>query len=287
MITVNEQKIVAIGDSNDIIVYGQQVVAVSAAVGSTGMTGETGPTGPQGPTGSTGPQGSTGPIGVTGAGVTGSTGPQGPQGATGPVGNVDDLSLDSLTDVTLDYPFELDFLYFNGSVWSNGQVQLENNVSDVVITNPTDGQAIVYDDGTAKWINSSVIGPQGATGPAGTNGVTGATGPAGSVGVTGATGPKGTTGVTGSTGPAGSNGSTGPAGITGATGPAGAGTTGVTGATGPAGTGTTGATGPAGPVAGSTTELIYNNAGNPDGADNLTYVGGNLVIAAGAKIVFS
>ena len=138
---------------------------------------------------------------------------------------------------------------------------------------------ILYYSGTT-WVSlpagnsGEVLITQGAAAnPKWQAGGIGATGPAGTTGITGATGPAGTTGITGATGPAGTSG---------------VGQSGVTGATGPAGTaGSTGATGPAGPVAGSTTELIYNNAGNPDGADNLTYVGGNLVIAAGAKIVFS
>ena len=91
---------------------------------------------------------------------------------------------------------------------------------------------------------TSLIGPAGPTGPAGTEGPTGPTGPAGTEGPTGPTGPAGTAGPTGPTGPAGPEGPTGP------TGPAG--TEGPTGPTGPAGPdgpeGPTGPTGPTGPA---------------------------------------
>ncbi|ETT39449.1 hypothetical protein C161_04656, partial [Paenibacillus sp. FSL R5-192] len=104
----------------------------------------------------------------------------------------------------------------------------------------------------------------GATGTAGTTGVTGATGTAGTTGVTGATGTAGTTGATGETGAPGTTGvtgATGTAGTTGVTGATGtAGTTGVTGATGASGTtGVTGATGTTGATgaSGSGTIIPY------------------------------
>ena len=68
---------------------------------------------------------------------------------------------------------------------------------------------------------TSLIGPAGPTGPAGTEGPTGPTGPAGTEGPTGPTGPAGTAGPTGPTGPAGPDGPEGPTGPTGPTGPAG------------------------------------------------------------------
>lgn len=127
-------------------------------------------------------------------------------------------------------------------------------------------------------------GPTGPTGPTGVTGAgeTGPTGPTGDIGPTGPTGPTGVTGAgeTGATGPTGDIGPTGPTGVTGAgetgaTGPTGAtGETGSTGPTGVTGAGTPGATGPTGAtgpnaitvgtttvVSGTTTRVLYNNAG--------------------------
>lgn len=103
---------------------------------------------------------------------------------------------------------------------------------------------------------TSLIGP---TGPAGAAGTTGPTGPAGTTGAAGPQGPIGNTGAigpqgpSGAQGPVGNTGATGPQGPVGATGPAGAqgpiGNTGATGATGAAGAvGATGAAGPQGPA---------------------------------------
>jgi hypothetical protein len=79
---------------------------------------------------------------------------------------------------------------------------------------------------------------------------------------------------------AGVSGPTGPTGPTGATGPAGPpGPTGLTGNTGPTGpTGATGPAGPPGPIAGTTTQVIYNNAGSAAGSANLTFNGTNLTV---------
>jgi hypothetical protein len=110
---------------------------------------------------------------------------------------------------------------------------------DVNVTGVVDGDSVIYDAGTDKFVAGPAAGAQGATG------VTGATGPEGATGATGAA----TTGATGPTGPSGSAGSAGAAGQTGATG-----ATGPTGVTGITGTGVTGATGPTGVsgVAGTT-----------------------------------
>jgi hypothetical protein len=135
-----------------------------------------------------------------------------------------------------------------------------------------------YSDGSS-FTTANLIGPTGATGPQGSQGLTGATGPQGPQGLTGATGPQGPQGLTGATGPQGAqgvgivstinnnngtytfnysdgssfttanltgpSGSVGPQGPQGLTGPAGPqGLTGAQGLTGPAGA--TGAQGPQG-----------------------------------------
>lgn len=152
-------------------------------------------------------------------------------------------------------------------------------------------------------------GPQGDPGPQGPTGATGATGPQGPQGIQGATGATGATGPAGAdgsdgadgaaatiavgtttTGAAGSSASVvnlgtssaaifdftvprGDTGATGSQGPTGStGATGATGATGPQGpTGATGAQGPAGPVAGSTTQVIFNDAGAAAGDADFTW----------------
>jgi hypothetical protein len=83
------------------------------------VVGPSGPTGPQGATGATGLTGATGPTGITG--VTGATGPTGVTGATGASGPV--VGIDALTDVT--------------------------------ITSPSTGQALVYDGTTSQWVNTT------------------------------------------------------------------------------------------------------------------------------------
>jgi hypothetical protein len=99
---------------------------------------------------------------------------------------------------------------------------------------------------------TSILGPAGATGPAGpastVPGPTGPTGPAGATGpastVPGPTGPQGPQGATGATGAASTvPGPTGPTGATGSQGP-----TGATGSTGPAGPGV--------PVGGATGQVL-------------------------------
>ena len=74
-----------------------------------------------GTVGSTGPTGPTGITGATGVGATGATGPTGLTGATGASGPV--VGIDALTDVT--------------------------------ITSPATGQALVYDGATSQWVNTT------------------------------------------------------------------------------------------------------------------------------------
>lgn len=110
-----------------------------------------------------------------------------------------------------------------------------DELHNVYINSPTQGQALTYDATAGYWTNTTAIGPTGPTGNIGPTGPTGAQGATGDAGPTGPTGPTGTTGATGPTGPTGTTGDLGPTGPTGSTG--------ATGSTGP--------TGPTGPMYGS------------------------------------
>ncbi|MFM7005949.1 MAG: hypothetical protein ACKOWX_01715 [Flavobacteriales bacterium] len=233
----------------------QGPIGLTGPIGATGATGATGPQGPIGLTGPAGPTGATGPIGLTGPiGATGATGPQGPIGLTGPTGATGATGPAGTNGTAV----------LNGTTAPNA---FTGNNGDFFINTATNTLYGPKANGT--WpTGTSLVGPQGATGPqgpiglTGPTGATGATGPQGPIGLTGPTGatgatgpqgPIGLTGATGATGPQGPIGLTGPAGATGATGPIGL--TGPTGATGPQGpigltgpAGATGATGPQGPI---------------------------------------
>ena len=251
----------------------------TGSTGATGLTGATGPSGgPTGATGATGPQGITGFVGPTGpVGATGSTGPQGsPGGATGATGI---SGIDGATGAT-------------GLTGATGPSGGPTGATGVV--GPTGATGAT---GAGTTGATGPTGPQGATG-AGTTGATGATGPIGATGPSG--GPTGSTGATGLTGPAGDNGLTGATGATGpvgpsggptgatgatgigATGATGAGTTGATGLTGATGaTGIAGATGPVGPIAGANTQVLFNDAGTPNGSPNFTFNKSTLEVVIG------
>lgn len=121
----------------------------TGAVGPTGPTGLTGPTGPAGPTGPTGP---TGPIGLDGpqgpqgiqgiTGATGSTGATGPIGLTGPQGPAGPQGIQGNVGAT-------------GATGPAGPVVPINDLTDVTITSPLAGQALVYDAGTSQWVNTT------------------------------------------------------------------------------------------------------------------------------------
>lgn len=75
---------------------------------------------------------------------------------------------------------------------------------DVLISGPTNGQALTYDSASGLWKNTTAVGP---TGPTGATGATGPTGPTGAAStVAGPTGPTGSIGLTGPTGPQGAGG---------------------------------------------------------------------------------
>ncbi len=164
-----------------------------------GPTGSAGADGIQGLQGVTGPSGAQGIQGLTGpAGIQGVTGPSGIQGIQGPTGSA------GLTGAT----------GASGLQGATGMSAYESAVS------------LGYGDTLPNWL-LSLIGPTGAAGAQGIQGLTGAAGSQGIQGPTGASGPQG---IQGLTGPAGLTGPTGAAGLNGATG-----TTGLTGNTGPTG----------------------------------------------------
>lgn len=253
---------------------------IQGPTGPTGAVGPTGPTGPQGiqgiqgPTGPTGPQGIVGPTGPTGP--TGATGPTGPTGPTGAQGNL--YATTSTTTLTigtgtqsltvgtgLSYTVGQPVVIAYGATYEMfGDVVSYSSGTGAMVVNVID----TLGTGTLSSWNVNIagqVGPTGATGPQGIQGVVGPTGPQGIQGLTGPTGPTGSTGNTGAAGPTGPTGSTGAVGPTGPTGAQGVqgptGPTGSTGAVGPTGpTGSTGSTGPTGPT-GTAGPTIYPAAG--------------------------
>lgn len=265
---------------------------VTGPAGPTGSQGPVGPlgppgaTGPAGPTGSTGAQGPQGSTGATGTGVqgpagppgtTGQTGAQGPQGATGSVGTqgprgdpgvqgpAGPTGLQGPTGATGAPGTGVNI---KGSVPNQASLPagLDATSTGVAYITVDTGHLWVW-DGT-KWVDAGVIvGPPGATGPAGPTGPQGSTGPTGS---TGAIGPPGAQGNAGAVGPAGTTGATGAAGPTGDQGPLGpvgpAGSQGPQGDIGPAGTGTKGDPGPTGPTGPTGSQGIQGPPGTTGGA---------------------
>lgn len=247
--------------ASDVRVWsGSQWVSIKGPTGPTGPLGPTGPTGPQGvqgtqgvqgptgPSGAQGVQGPTGPTGATGAqGVQGPTGPTGAQGATGPTGPT------GATGATGDTGAALTLQGTYATLVALQTAHPTGAAGEAWIVE-ADGDLYVWDVDTTAWVSvGQIVGPQGPTGPQGSQGIQGPTGPTGPQGVqgpTGPTGPQGTQGIQGPTGPTGAQGVQGPTGPTGATGAQGpTGPTGPTGATGIQGpTGPTGATGDKGGV---------------------------------------
>lgn len=76
-----------------------------------------------------------------------------------------------------------------------------NELHNVYINSPTQGQALTYNATAGYWTNTTAVGPTGPTGATGAVGPTGPTGDIGPTGNTGATGATGPTGPTGSQGP--------------------------------------------------------------------------------------
>lgn len=81
-------------------------------------------------------------------------GPQGPQGPAGPAGAT---TLDGLTDVTITTPTNGQALVYNGSIWVNQTVSTVgtlNDLTDVTITTPAAAQILRYNG--SQWVNGSV-----------------------------------------------------------------------------------------------------------------------------------
>lgn len=60
-------------------------------------------------------------------------------------------TLDSLTDVNAPAPTANNVLYWNGSVWKNGEVPLDS-LSNVTVPAPTNGQVLTYDTAISTWV---------------------------------------------------------------------------------------------------------------------------------------
>jgi hypothetical protein len=165
---------------------------------------------------------------------------------------VNGWDLAEIHDVLISNPADGEALVYDAGVWKNAEVFGVPNVLSVssVTTGAEGTDATVTVAGTSPAQTLSFVIPRGATGatgPQGLKGDTGDQGPQGIQGLTGATGPQGPQGIQGETG---AQGPQGIQGETGATGPQG--DTGPAGPQGPQGiqgeTGLTGATGPQGPI---------------------------------------
>lgn len=139
------------------------------------VTIETGPPGPQGEKGDQGDPGPQGPAGPAGA-----TGPQGETGPQGPKGDSDSSSWGDLEDIPervatlVDGPIPQSYVAGLETDLGNkadasalsGKADADHthalvDLSDLTISSPTHGQAITYDSGTSKWVNSTPTGGGG------------------------------------------------------------------------------------------------------------------------------
>ncbi len=67
------------------------------------------------------------------------------------------VNLDDLADVNAATPTTNNVLYWNGSVWKNGEVPLDA-LSNVTVPAPTNGQVLTYNTSTGQWIASTPSG---------------------------------------------------------------------------------------------------------------------------------
>jgi len=120
----------------------QPMLFVISAIGAQGPQGAQGATGPQGAQGATGSQGPQGDIGPQGAqGPQGATGPQGPQGDIGPQGATGPQGSTGATGA-------------QGPQGPQGFTTL-SAATDVAISSPLTGQALVYNQTLSKWVNTT------------------------------------------------------------------------------------------------------------------------------------
>ena len=166
--------------------------------GDKGDKGDTGAQGPAGPTGPQGPQGTQGPQGVQGIpGAQGPTGSTGPKGETGDAGfsptievktsttteyvltiTTEEGSYDTpnlkgggsggaatlgeLDDVTLTNPHTGQILKYVAGVWINAdgvEIQSLGDIADVNFSNLQQGQMLIWNAATSKWINADAVNP--------------------------------------------------------------------------------------------------------------------------------
>jgi hypothetical protein len=67
-------------------------------------------------------------------------------------------ALGDIPDVTLTSQQTGDLLRYNGTVWINDLLPLED-LENVVITNVADGQYLKYDNATSRWVNTDLDAP--------------------------------------------------------------------------------------------------------------------------------
>jgi hypothetical protein len=141
----------------------------------------------------------------------------------------------------------------NGEIFVKVQNGFElEELHNLVLTDVQDGDAVVWDSATSKWINQSMSsGSQGTTGAQGAIGTSGATGAQGTIGAQGAIGTSGATGAQGTTGAQGIQGS-------------------------------------AGEISGSANQVVYKNASNvATGSSGFTYDGTDVSIAGKLNVTAS
>lgn len=158
---------------------------------------------------------------------------------------VNGWDLAEIHDVLISNPADGEALVYDAGVWKNAEVFGVPNVLSVAsVTTGAEGtEASVTVAGTSPAQTLSFVIPRGATGATGAQGPQGLKGDTGEQGPTGLTGPQGPQGIQGETGLQGPMGPTGPQGEQGLQGIQGI--QGETGATGPQGP--IGETGPQGP----------------------------------------
>lgn len=75
----------------------------------------------------------------------------------------DQITIDQLTDVDVENPTDGDILVYNDSLqlWENVPQQSTlldlNDLQDVTITTVADGEVLTWDSGTSRWVNSAPV----------------------------------------------------------------------------------------------------------------------------------
>jgi hypothetical protein len=144
--------VAVVTDSDGSGTYSTWDVNLSGAVGAVGPQGSTGATGAVGPTGATGATGATGPQGPQG--IQGDTGPTGPTGATGATGAVGPgVAAGGTVGQILS---KIDSTNYN-TQWINiPTINALDDIGNVNVPSPVNGQALVYNTSTTQWIAGTV-----------------------------------------------------------------------------------------------------------------------------------